>query len=156
MKLNVKINGEALEFDVNPNVLLMDFLRDQGYVGVKNGCAEGTCGSCTILVDSRPLKSCIMYVGQVQNRDIMTIEGLGTPDNPHPLQDEFVAQGAVQCGYCIPGMILSANALLLKNPDPSEDEIKEGLDGNLCRCTGYYSIVESIKAAAEKLSNKAV
>ena len=151
MKLNVTINGEAREFDVNPNILLIDFLRSKGYLGVKNGCMEGTCGSCTVLVDNRPLKSCILLIGQVQNRHVLTIEGLGTPEDPHPLQDEFVEQGAIQCGYCIPGMILSAHALLLKNPNPTEEEIKEGLDGNLCRCTGYVKQIEAVKIAAKKI-----
>lgn len=151
MKLSATINGEFKEFEVNPNTLLIDFLRNNGYLGVKNGCMEGTCGSCTVLVDNIPLKSCILFVGQVQNRNVLTIEGLGTPENPHPLQDEFVEQGAVQCGFCIPGMILSANALLLKNPDPTDEEIKEGLDGNLCRCTGYVKQIEAVKNAAKRL-----
>ena len=151
MKLNININGEERDFDVNPNVMLMDFLRNQGYYGVKNGCAEGNCGSCVILVDNIPKKSCILFVGQVHNRKILTIEGLGTPEHPHPLQDEFVIEGAIQCGYCIPGMILSANALLLKNPDPTEDEIKEGLDGNLCRCTGYVKQITAVQKAAKRL-----
>lgn len=151
MKLSATINGDFKEFEVNPNTLLIDFLRNNGYLGVKNGCMEGTCGSCTVLVDNIPLKSCILFVGQVQNRYVLTIEGLGTPENPHPLQDEFVEQGAVQCGFCIPGMILSANALLLKNPDPTDEEIKEGLDGNLCRCTGYVKQIEAVKNAAKRL-----
>lgn len=151
MKLSATINGDFKEFEVNPNTLLIDFLRNNGYLGVKNGCMEGTCGSCTVLVDNIPLKSCILFVGQVQNRNVLTIEGLGTPENPHPLQDEFVEQGAVQCGFCIPGMILSANALLLKNPDPTDEEIKEGLDGNLCRCTGYVKQIEAVKNAAKRL-----
>lgn len=151
MRLSATINGELKEFEVNPNTLLIDFLRNNGYLGVKNGCMEGTCGSCTVLVDNIPLKSCILFVGQVQNRNVLTIEGLGTPENPHPLQDEFVGQGAVQCGFCIPGMILSAHALLLKNPDPTDEEIKEGLDGNLCRCTGYVKQIEAVKYAAKRV-----
>ena len=151
MKLNVTINGEEREFFVDPSMLLLDFLRSEGYLGVKNGCSEGTCGSCTVLVDDKPLKSCIMFVGQVQNKDVLTIEGLGTPGKPHPLQDEFVEEGAVQCGFCIPGMILSANALLITNPDPTEDEIKEGLDGNLCRCTGYVKQITAVKKAAKRM-----
>ena len=151
MKLNVNINGEDREFDVEPNMRLSDFLRNEGYYGVKIGCNEGTCGSCTVLVDDKPLKSCIMFVGQVQNKKVLTIEGLGTPDKPHPLQDEFVEEGAVQCGFCIPGMILSANALLITNPDPTEDEIKEGLDGNLCRCTGYVKQITAVKKAAKRM-----
>jgi aerobic-type carbon monoxide dehydrogenase small subunit (CoxS/CutS family) len=151
MKLNVTINGEKREFDVKPNVLLMDFLRDEGYYGVKNGCAEGNCGSCVVLIDNIPKKSCIIFVGQVHGHSILTIEGLGTPEAPHPLQDEFVEQGAAQCGFCIPGMILSANALLLKNPDPTEVEIKQGLDGNICRCTGYVKQIDAVKNAARRI-----
>ncbi|MCY3413691.1 MAG: (2Fe-2S)-binding protein [Candidatus Heimdallarchaeota archaeon] len=154
MKLVTTINGERKSFEVEPNTLLMDFLRHHGYYGVKNGCAEGTCGSCTVLIDNKPMKSCILFVGQVQNKSITTIEGLGTPEHPHPLQDEFVEFGAVQCGYCIPGMILSAHALLLKNPDPSEEEIKRGLDGNLCRCTGYVKQIDAVKAAAKRIKEE--
>ena len=148
MKLEIMINNENRVFVVNPNMTLMEFLRSEGYYGVKNGCNEGSCGSCVVLVDNIPRKSCIMFVGQVQGHKVMTIEGLGTQENPHPIQDEFVENGAAQCGYCIPGMILSAHALLLKNPNPNDSEIKEAIDGNICRCTGYVKQIKSIKQAA--------
>jgi xanthine dehydrogenase iron-sulfur cluster and FAD-binding subunit A len=149
MIIPVTINGKSVELNAEPGEFLLDVLRKEGYFGVKRGCSEGSCGACVILINNLPRKCCIMFAGQVRGMDITTIEGLGTPDNPHPIQDMFVEEGAAQCGYCIPGMIMSANALLLKNPDPSEDEIKEGLAGNLCRCTGYVKQLSAVRKAAE-------
>lgn len=151
MKLNLTINGENKTFEVAPNDILLHVLRHEGYYSVKNGCEEGECGACTILINGRAYKSCLILAPQVEGKSITTVEGLGTIEKPHPIQEAFVKAGAVQCGYCIPGMILSTKALLDKNPDPNEDEIKTALDGNLCRCTGYVKIIEGVKMASQAL-----
>ncbi|MFN2132729.1 MAG: (2Fe-2S)-binding protein, partial [Anaerolineae bacterium] len=121
--------------------------------GVKVGCGEGECGACTVLLDGRPVTSCIMLALEAQGREVLTIEGLANGPELHPLQRAFVKQGAIQCGFCTPGMILSAKALLDRNPDPSEEEIRQALAGNLCRCTGYQKIVEAIRLAASELAD---
>jgi len=123
-------------------------LRNHGYKSIKFGCGEGTCGTCTVLVDGNAHLSCLTFTALMVNKEITTLEGLGDFDNLHPLQKAFIDEGAVQCGYCTPGMILSAKALLDKNPSPSEEEIKKALDGNKCRCTGYVSIIKAIQKAA--------
>ncbi|MBM4319324.1 MAG: (2Fe-2S)-binding protein [Deltaproteobacteria bacterium] len=151
MLIRTKINGEVRELDGEPHTALVDLLRDAGYKGVKVGCREGVCGACTVLVDGRARHSCHMFAAQVQGREVTTIEGLGTPDRPHPLQQAFVDVGAVQCGFCTPGAILSARALLDEVPDPTEQEVREALDGNLCRCTGYVKMVEAVHLAATRL-----
>ncbi|MHA2364273.1 MAG: (2Fe-2S)-binding protein [Candidatus Hodarchaeales archaeon] len=148
MIIPVIINGEKKEIQAEPKEVLLDVLRREGYFGVKRGCSEGNCGSCIVLINNIPRKTCIMLVGQIRNKEITTIEGLGTPDNPHPLQEAFVTEAGIQCGYCIPGMILSAARLLMINPNPSDDEIKQGLEGNLCRCTGYIKQIKAVKKAA--------
>ncbi|MHA2252219.1 MAG: (2Fe-2S)-binding protein [Candidatus Kariarchaeaceae archaeon] len=150
----VTINGVKLEIDAHPGEILLDVLRREGYFGVKRGCSEGSCGSCIILVNNIPRKTCIMVIGQVKNKSLTTIEGLGDAENPHPIQEAFVDEAGIQCGFCIPGMILSANSLLLKNPDPSDEEIKDGLAGNLCRCTGYVKQIKAVKKAAKVMRNK--
>lgn len=149
MIVPVTINGKKLELEAEPKELLIDTLRRYGYFSVKKGCSEGSCGSCTILVDGRPMKSCIMFVGQVKDRELTTVEGLGTVENPHPLQEAFVDEAGIQCGFCIPGMLLAAEALLKKNLDPTEEDIKFALSGNLCRCTGYVKQIEAVKKAAK-------
>ncbi|MHA1972312.1 MAG: (2Fe-2S)-binding protein [Candidatus Hodarchaeales archaeon] len=150
-KINLTINGEKKTLMVEPHELLLDVLRNEGYKGVKRGCKEGTCGTCTVLLDGKAVKSCILLAVQVHGREITTIEGLGDIDNPHPIQQAFVDEGVVQCGYCIPGMVLSAKALLDKNPNPSKEEVKFALDGNLCRCTGYRGQIEAVLKAAAKI-----
>ncbi|MBW1711846.1 MAG: (2Fe-2S)-binding protein [Deltaproteobacteria bacterium] len=147
--LSMTVNGQEYDLEVKPNRTLIDVLRDDlGLMGTKKGCGSGKCGSCTVLLDGRPVNSCLVLAPQAQGKQILTIEGLAT-DQPHPLQTAFVEHGAVQCGFCTPGMIISAKALLEANPAPSEDEIKAAISGNLCRCTGYNKIVEAIQACAE-------
>ena len=153
--LNVTINGVKSKIEIKPNEILLDVLRREGYKGVKRGCESGECGTCTIIFNDRAVKSCIMLAAQVQNGNITTIEGIGTHDVPHPLQQSFVDAGVVQCGFCIPGMLLSAKNLLDHNPNPTKEEVKMALDGNLCRCTGYKEQINAVlKAAAVMRSEK--
>jgi len=151
MKLTATINGRARTLEVAPTALLIDVLRDAGYLSVKRGCETGDCGACTVLVDGVPLASCVVFAGKVEGRAITTVEGLGTPDRPHPLMEAMVDAGAVQCGFCTPGMILSAKALLDENPSPTATEVMEALDGHLCRCTGYVKQIEAVLDAAARL-----
>jgi len=154
MKVEMKINGEVVVDDISPSEKLSNYLRRKGYQSVKIGCGMGSCGTCTVLVDGKAVRSCIMLAVQCNGREITTVEGLGTPTKPHVLQECFVETGGVQCGYCTPGMILSAKALLDENKEPSDEEIKEALDGNLCRCTGYVKELEAIKLAAKRMKDK--
>jgi len=155
VSIELKINGEIYTVAVKPNETLLDVLRDKiGLTGTKKGCDTGQCGACTVLLDGRPVPSCLMLAMDAKNRDILTIEGVARDGVLDPLQEAFVNEGAVQCGYCTPGMILSAKALLDRNPKPSEQEIKEAISGNLCRCTGYVKIIQAISAAAEGGSAK--
>jgi len=151
--ITAEVNGRPLTLQVGEGEFLLDALRRHGLKGAKKGCETGDCGSCTILVDGQPMLSCLMLAVQAHGRKITTIEGLGTPRHPHPIQEAFVKAGAVQCGYCIPGMILATKALLDANPSPTEEEIRYGLDGNLCRCTGYVKQVEAVRDAARILKN---
>jgi aerobic-type carbon monoxide dehydrogenase small subunit (CoxS/CutS family) len=151
MTLELTINGSAKTLQVNPGEVALDTLRRAGYASVKRGCDEGDCGSCSILVDGRLMRACLLYAGQLHGRTVTTVEDLGTARDPHPIQRSFVDAGAVQCGYCTPGMVLATHALLTENPDPSEDQIREGLDGNLCRCTGYVKILDGVRLAAQSL-----
>ena len=146
------INGEAQSVDVPARRLLSDFLRDDLHLtGTKRGCETGTCGACSVLVDGEVIKSCLMLAVQVQGREISTVEGLGNGDELHPLQESFMQCGGLQCGYCTPGFLMTSYAMLKNNPNPTTDEVRHGLNGNLCRCTGYTQIVESILTAAEKM-----
>jgi len=146
------INGNPRKLYVKTNELLLDVIReDLGLTGTKYGCGTGECGACTVLIDEEPVLSCLTLAVTVNKKKVTTIEGIGTDENPHPLQQAFVETGAVQCGFCTPGMILSAKALLDKNPNPTEDEIKRAIEGNLCRCTGYVKIIEAVKLAAEHI-----
>lgn len=151
MEITCKINNVEKRLVFEPHEKMLDILRREGYYGVKFGCGNGDCGACTILVNGKAVKSCIMFAAQAKDKEITTIEGLSTPDTPHPVQKAFVDAGAVQCGYCTPGMIISAKALLDKNPAPTEDEIKEALEGNLCRCTGYVKIIDAVKLASQRM-----
>jgi len=153
IELTFILNQREVTVSVAPNRRLLDVLREELHLtGTKEGCGIGECGACTVLLNGRPVNSCLILAGQAQGSEITTIEGVETEDGDlHPLQEAFLEEGAVQCGFCTPGMILSALSLLRKNPGPSEDEIKEAISGNLCRCTGYKQIVEAIKAAAVKL-----
>jgi len=149
--LRLRVNGEDYEVYVEPWHTLADVLRNElGLTGTKQGCDTGYCGACTVLIDGKTVKSCVVMARQVQGRDIVTVEGLGRDGELDPLQQAFIDKFAIQCGFCTPGMLLSAKALLMENPHPSEDEIKEAIIGNLCRCTGYTKIVEAIHAAAER------
>lgn len=145
----LKVNGEAYEVAVEPRMTLLDVLRDNlGLTGTKKACDLGNCGSCTVLLDSKPVVSCLLLAVDAQGRDILTIEGLAKNGQLHPLQQAFIDYTALQCGFCTPGMLLSAKALLDSNPEPTEDEVKEAISGNLCRCTGYGNIVEAILKVA--------
>ena len=150
--LKVKINGRLYEEEVEPRLLLSHFLRESiGLTGTHIGCVIGECGACTILFDGRLVKSCLLFAPQANGKEILTIEGLAENGNLHPIQEAFVECYGLQCGYCTPGMILAAHHLLSKNPDPTEEEIRKGLAGNLCMCTGYVQIVEAVKEAAKRL-----
>jgi carbon-monoxide dehydrogenase small subunit len=139
------VNNEEYRLEVEPNRILVDVLReDLGLTGTKKGCGEGKCGSCTVLMDGLPVNSCMVLAVQADGKSILTIEGVATEGKVHPLQKAFAEKGAVQCGYCTPGMILTSKALLDENPAPSEGEIRSAIAGNLCRCTGYSKIVEAI------------
>jgi aerobic-type carbon monoxide dehydrogenase small subunit (CoxS/CutS family) len=151
MEITCKINSVEKRLVFEPHEKLLDVLRREGYYGVKDGCKTGDCGTCTVIVNGRAVKSCMMFAAQAKDKEIVTIEGLTTKEGPHPLQRAFVEAGAVQCGFCIPGMILSAKVLLDENPRPTEDEIKEALNGILCRCTGYVEIIDAVKLAAEHM-----
>ena len=147
--LTMKLNGEEVTIHIKPDAMLLDVLRDElGLMGTKEACGEGECGACTVLLDGQPVASCLMPALKAQGREVYTVEGLASGGNLHPLQKSFIEHGGVQCGYCTPGMLMSAKALLDRSPHPSEDEIKEAISGNLCRCTGYVKIVEAIKAAS--------
>ncbi len=150
--ITLTVNGFAQEFAVEPNRTLADALRyDLGLTGTKKGCGIGDCGACTVLLDGVPAFSCLVLAMEAQGHDILTIEGLTPGRDLHPLQKAFVEMGAIQCGYCTPGMVLNALALLRKNPDPAEADIRLALSGNLCRCTGYQKIVEAVMTAASHM-----
>lgn len=149
MKISLTVNGSPRELEAPPLMRLLDVLRGPlGLTGTKEGCAEGECGACTVLLDGEPVCSCLVPVGQCQGRSVTTVEGLGSIEHLAPLQQMFVEHGGTQCGICTPGMLVAAEALLRRTPQPTEADIREGLAGNLCRCTGYQRIVESVKAAA--------
>jgi len=148
-KLEMDVNGKRIVLEVEASAMLVDVLRDQlGLTGTKVGCREGECGACTVLVDGMAVNSCLVPALKVRGRRVETIEGLASEGQLHPLQEAFVERGAVQCGYCTPGMIMAAKALLDKNPHPNREETKSGLSGNLCRCTGYSKIIEAVEQVA--------
>lgn len=150
--VSVTINGRVYEEEVEPRLLLSHFLREKiGLTGTHIGCVIGECGACTILLDGKLVKSCLLFAVQAKGREILTIEGLESDGRLHPIQDAFVESYGLQCGYCTPGMILASYALLRDNPDPTEEEIRRGLGGNLCMCTGYMQIVEAVKLAAKNM-----
>jgi len=152
MRFATTINGEPRELDCDPGASLYEALRASGFKSVKQGCdREGMCGACTVLLDGEPVLSCILPAPKAAGRRVTTVEALGNPQSPHPLQTAFVDAGAVQCGYCTPGMLLAAKALLDRVPEPTDGEIADGLSGNLCRCTGYVKIVEAVKNAAASM-----
>jgi carbon-monoxide dehydrogenase small subunit len=147
----LKVNGRTYNLEIESNELLLNVIRDRlGLTGTKYGCGLGECGSCTVLVDGLPILSCQTLALSMEGKEIITIEGIGEPGALHPLQDAFIDEGAIQCGFCTPGMILTAKALLDRNPNPSTDEIKDALRGNFCRCTGYVNIIKAVRTAAKK------
>ncbi len=149
-RVTLMVNRQELTAEVKANLTLMELLRDVlGKPGTKVGCETGDCGACTVLLDGEPVNSCLVLAVEVEGRSVTTIEGLEKEGRLDDVQEAFIQHGAVQCGYCSPGMILSGRALLDRNPDPTEDEVREAISGNLCRCTGYIKIVEAILAAAK-------
>ena len=145
LSIHFKLNGKPVKIESEANRRLIDILReDFRLTGTKEGCGIGECGACTVLLNQRAVNSCLILTGQVEGAEIVTVEGLAKNGSLHPLQESFIKHGAVQCGFCTPGMLMSAYALLLENPEPTEDEIKEAIAGNLCRCTGYKQIIEAI------------
>jgi carbon-monoxide dehydrogenase small subunit len=150
--IQLVVNGETVEAAVEPNQTLLQLLReDLGLTGTKHGCGLGDCGACTVILDGKPVNSCLVLAVQAQGREVLTIEGLAENGKLHPIQQAFVDKGAIQCGFCSPGMILAAKALLEENPKPTELEIRTALSGNLCRCTGYQKIVEAIQESASSM-----
>jgi carbon-monoxide dehydrogenase small subunit len=150
MEIHVKVNGRSEVWQAPAGESALELLRRQGYTSVKRGCGQGDCGACTFLVDGRAVRACLLVAAQLEGREVLTAEGLGELDRPHPLQQAFVDAGAVQCGFCTPGMLLAAKSLLDRQPRPSEEHVREALDGNLCRCTGYKKIIEAVLLAAER------
>ena len=149
--IHLTLNGESRAFTVEPQETLLHVLRERAHLtGAKKGCDLGECGACTVIMDGRAVNSCCVFAIEADGSTVETIEGIGTADEPHPLQQAFIDAGAIQCGYCTPGMIMSAEALLRKNPDPTEDEIRLALSGNICRCSGYVQIVRAVKRAAKE------
>jgi len=151
MKLEFKINNTSKAFELLPNETLLNVLRNNDFTEVKCGCNEGECGSCTVLLDGKPVNSCQVLAMSVQEKEITTVKGIGTLYTPHLLQKTFVEAGADQCGFCSPGMVLASYSLLKENPKPTREEILTALDGNLCRCTGYVKIVDAVEMTAQKL-----
>ena len=155
IKVQIRVNGTLVESETTPDRMLLDFLReDLGFTGTKKGCEEGECGACTVIMNGKTALSCLVPALKADGVEILTVEGLAKGQKLHPLQEAFWEEGAVQCGYCTPGMLLSAKGLLDENPSPSLEEVKEAISGNLCRCTGYSKIVRAIQTASEKLGEE--
>ncbi|MCC3144303.1 (2Fe-2S)-binding protein [Halanaerobium sp. Z-7514] len=155
MQIKFKVNGEAREIEVTPFHRLLDLLReDLGLTGVKEGCGKGECGACSVIMNGRLIPSCLVPAPQADGAEIITIEGLAEGNSLHPLQEAFIETGAVQCGFCIPGMIMAGKNLLDENPSPNEKEVRTALSGNICRCTGYTKIIEAVMLAADKMDSK--
>ncbi len=151
-ELTITVNGTRYQRRVEPRMLLSDFLRhDLGLTGTHVGCEHGVCGACSVLMDGQPIRSCLIFAVQAHEHEITTVEGLGTRDNLHPIQEAFQEAHGLQCGFCTPGILTTVKAFLEQNPNPSEEEIREALSGNLCRCTGYQHIIEAVQLAAEKM-----
>jgi len=148
--IKFNLNGGSVEVQVPPHWTLLRLLREKlGLTGTKEGCGIGECGACTVLIDGAPVHACLVLAPKVEGREVQTIEGFGTRESLHPLQQSFIEHGAVQCGFCTPGMLMSSKALLEKNPHPTKEEVKEAISGNLCRCTGYHQIIEAIDAVSK-------
>ncbi len=153
--LEININGEWERAEVSPRETLLYVLRERlGHNEVKEGCGKGDCGACAVLIDGKPVNACLTLALQADGKRVVTVKGIGTPDKPHPLQESFVRKGAIQCGFCSAGMIVTAKGLLDENPKPSREEIRKAISGNLCRCTGYKKIVEAIEEASGKMKSQ--
>lgn len=152
-QIQLRVNGRLFSVGVNPQDLLIDLIRGKlGLTGTKEGCGTGECGACTVLLNNRPVNSCLVLAIRADGSDVTTIEGLGAPDRLHPVQKTCISLGAFQCGFCAPGMLISAKALLDGTSEPTDQEIKHAISGNLCRCTGYLKIIEAIKSASEAIA----
>jgi len=154
MKQNIelKVNGKTLSLEVDPNRTLLEVIREEiGLTGTKRNCEKGVCGTCTVIMNNKSVNSCLVLAVEAQGKDILTIEGMETEGELHPIQKAFIEKGAIQCGYCTPGMVMSAKALLDRNPKPSELDVRKGIEGNLCRCTGYVKIVDAILVASDAM-----
>jgi len=156
-KIQITLNGKKTALEVQAHRLLLDLLRDEiGLTGTKEGCGTGDCGACTVLLNGKPVNSCLILSGELDGAEIVTIEGLKIEPELHPVQKAFIQDGGAQCGYCTPGMLMMSKALLEENPNPTEEDIRFALSGNLCRCTGYAKIVEAVQDAAKELRAKRV
>lgn len=156
-KINVTVNGATQQSEVEPRLLLVHYLRDVlGLTGTHIGCETSLCGACTVMVDGQAVKSCTVLAAQVDGSHVTTIEGLALDGNLHPVQQAFWEHHGLQCGFCTPGMIMATTQLLQRNPDPTEEEIRHGIEGNICRCTGYQHIVQAVQCAAKKMKSKSV
>jgi aerobic carbon-monoxide dehydrogenase small subunit len=156
-KISVTVNGATQQSEVEPRLLLVHYLRDVlGLTGTHIGCETSLCGACTVMVDGQAVKSCTVLAAQVDGSNVTTIEGLAKDGNFHPVQQAFWEHHGLQCGFCTPGMIMATTQLLQRNPDPTEEEIRHGIEGNLCRCTGYQHIVQAVQCAAKKMKSKSV
>ena len=154
MKIEITVNGRLRQFDVEPNKLLLNLVRDELYLtGTKYGCGIGECGACTVHLDGEAVLACMILAVDADGKQVDTIEGVAEDGNLDPVQEAFIEEGAIQCGFCTPGFIMTTKALLKENPDPTEDEIREYLKGNYCRCTGYVNIINAVKSAAKKLQS---
>jgi carbon-monoxide dehydrogenase small subunit len=152
MEIEITVNGRKRQFDVEPNKLLLNLVRDELYLtGTKYGCGIGECGACTVLLDGEAVLACMVLAVDADGRCVETVEGVADGDKLDPIQEAYIEEGAIQCGFCTPGFIMTTKALLSENPDPSEAEIREYLKGNYCRCTGYVNIIKAVQSAAEKL-----
>lgn len=152
MKISFVLNNQNMSIETEPNIRLLDLLRDKfNLTGTKEGCSIGECGACTVIMNGKAVNSCLVLTGQCEGAEIITIEGIEKDGKLHPLQENFLKNGAIQCGFCTPGMIMSAYALLLENSNPTEEEIKDAIAGNLCRCTGYKQIIEAVEKSAKEV-----
>ena len=150
-QISITVNGKTYELHVKPWATLFEVIRDElGLTGTKEGCGIGECGACTVIMDGKTVNSCLVLAPEADGKEILTIEGLAQGDKLHPIQEAFMEQGGLQCGFCTPGIIISTKALLDENPKPTDEEMRRGLAGNFCRCTGYTKIFESVKAAAQR------